>query len=220
MVNLVGLALPGSRAKEDTVQNLSPQAGTALPAQTSAVVANAMGRRGRRRSQDHASQKSPPVAHSPRMGRGSCRTDGAQSICGVGDPRSTCQGRHRPKLVTPNRDRVVRPDECGCSECDGPARAPALPGSRAAEATLQDSSPQAGMALPVQMRAVVVNAIGRRGHRRSHDHASPTASPRVLRCSPSRCPGPGPGVTTRARSPHRPSGHRSCATTGVGVRSR
>ena len=146
------------------------------------------------------------------MGRGQSR--------GVGAPRSTCQGRHRPELVTPSRDRVARPDECGRGECDGPARAPALPGSRATAFTVQDSSPQAGMALPVQMRAVVVNAMGRRGHRRSHDHASPTASPRVLRCSPSRCPGPGPGVTTRARSPHRPSGHRSCATTGVGVRSR
>ena len=75
-----GLALPGSRAREVTVQNLSPQAEIALPAQMSAVVVNAMGRRGRRRSQDHAPRHSPPDAHSPSRDRGSCRTDGAWSI--------------------------------------------------------------------------------------------------------------------------------------------
>ncbi len=135
-----GLALPGSRTTEVTAQYSSPQAGIALPAQMSAVVVNAMGRRGRRRSQDHAPRHSPPDPHSPNMGRGRRRTYGdVVDLVGVGAPR-----------ITPR----------------------------------------------------------------------PTASLRVPRCSPSRCPGPVPGVTTRARIPRRPSGHRSCVTTGVGVRSR
>ena len=86
------------------------------------------------------------------------------------------QASHSPKLVTSSSDRVARPDERGRGECDGPARAPALPGSRAMEATAQYSSPQAGIVLPAQMSAVVVNPIGRRGRRRSQDHA-PRHSP-------------------------------------------
>ena len=102
------------------------------------------------------------------MGRGRSR--------GVGDPRITRHGIHRPKLVTPSRDGVALPDEGGRGECDGPARAPALPGSCAKEVTVQNLSPQAGIALPVQTSAVVVNAMGRRGRRRSQDHA-PRHSP-------------------------------------------
>ena len=99
MVDLVGLATPGARATAFTAQNSSPQAGMVLPAQMSAVVVNEMGRRGRRRSQDHAPRHSPPDAHSPHMGRGSCRTDGAWSIFGVGAPRITRRGIHRPMLI-------------------------------------------------------------------------------------------------------------------------
>ena len=92
-------ALPGSRATAFTAQYSSPQAGIVLPAQMSAVVVNPMGRRGRRRSQDHAPRHSPPDPHSPHMGRGSCRTDGAWSIFGVGAPRITRRGIHRPMLI-------------------------------------------------------------------------------------------------------------------------
>jgi len=124
-----------------------------LPVQMSAVVVNAMGRRGRRRSQDHAPRLSPPDAHAPHMGRGSCRTDGdVVDLVGV-----------------------------------------ATPGSRATAFTAQNSSPQAGIVLPAQMSAVVVNEMGRRGRRRSQDHA-PRLSPPA------------------AHSPH--MGRGSCRTDG------
>ena len=107
------------------------------------------------------------------------------------------QDSHSPKLVTPSRDGVARRTDGDVVDLVGVA----TPGSRTTEVTVQNLSPQAGIALPVPMRAVVVNAMGRRGRRRSQDHAAPTASLRVPRCSPSRCPGRGPGVTTRARIP-------------------
>jgi len=86
------------------------------------------------------------------------------------------QGSRRPELVIPSSDRVARPDECGRGECDGPARAPALPGSRTRAITARCTFP-AYWSRCRRTGGDVVNAMGRRGRRRSQDHASQKSPP-------------------------------------------
>ena len=82
---------------------------------------------------------------------------------GAGAPRITRHGIHRPTLIP--RTWVVVP--AGLMGTWSISWGLALPGSRTTEVTAQYSSPQAGIALPAQMSAVVVNAMGR-GRRRTY----------------------------------------------------